>query len=106
MTAVFHIVIWTDSATGIEFTIAGMNTFATRADADRVAEVYREGLLTGYANNRTAEEAYHSRVGVLEMPAADPRLRHPAPSSEEDVEKIIAELRKRIPNICKPRLKP
>ena len=103
--SVFHIILWTDSQTGIEFTIAGMSTFANRADADRVAAVYREALLTGYTNNGTVDEAYHSRVGVLEIPEADPRLKHPAPASPEDVEKIIAELRARTPNICKPRIK-
>jgi hypothetical protein len=101
--SVFHIILWTESQTGIEFTIAGMSTFATRADADRIAEVYRELLLQGYVNNGTVEEAYHSRVGVLEMPEADPRLGHGAPNGTEDIEKIIASLRERIPAICKPR---
>jgi hypothetical protein len=102
---VFHIILWTDSQTGIEFTVAGMSTFASRTDADRVADVYREALFTGYTNNGTLEEAYHSRVGVLEMPEADSRLKHPAPASPEDVEKIIAELRERVPNICRPKNK-
>ena len=105
MSSVFHVILWTDSDTGIEFTIAGMSTFATRVDANRVADAYRDGLATGYANNGTLEEAYHSRVGVLEMPKADPRLGHPEPYVGEDVDKLIAELRERIPHICKPRNK-
>lgn len=91
MTNVFYVVLWTDSPAGSAFTVAGNGaSFVSRGDADRVASTYRALLIKGYASNGTLEEAYHSRVGVLEMSPPDARLGHPTPTTTKHVDKLIA----------------
>lgn len=86
-TSVFHVVI----LTGDMLSIAGMATFGSRSDADRIAAWFRAGLVARYvAENGSADLAYRSRVGVLEMPQPDPRLGHPAPYTAAEVDAWIA----------------
>lgn len=88
---VFHVVIWTDSNDGTtRLSIGGMATLGSRADAERIAAWHRDGLALGYARENTADKAYRSRVGILEMPKADPRLGHPLPYTSAEVDAWIA----------------
>jgi hypothetical protein len=91
---VFHTMIWTENATGITMALGLEGTLTTREDADRVAGVYREWLQAGYVLEGNPEGGFASRVGVLEMPAPDPRLKHPEPRT--DVDQIIVEIRARL----------
>lgn len=91
---VFHVVLWTEGQTGITFSLGLEGTIATREVAERCAAVYRECLQIGYETLPGGDptQAFRSRVGILEIPAPDPRLKHPAP--RDDVEAIAAEIRK------------
>jgi len=91
---IFHTLIWTENATGIMMTLGLEGTLTTREDADRVADVYREWLQAGYVIDGDPSQSFRSRVGVLEMPAPDPRLKHPEPRT--DVDQIIIEIRARL----------
>lgn len=90
--SVFHIVLWTEGASGIEFSLGLEGTIATREVAERCAAVYRECLQLGYETIGDPTQAFRSRVGILEMPTPDPRLGHPAP--RDDVEQVSIEIRK------------
>lgn len=95
MTAtVFHTIIWTEAENDIVMTLGLEGTIATREAAERVADAYREWLRIGYEIDGTPENVFRSRVGILEMPMPDPRLKHPAPC--EDVDQIIAEIQSRV----------
>lgn len=89
---VFHIVLWTESPTGIEFSLGMEGTIASRDVAERCATVYRECLQLGYETIGDPTQAFRSRVGILEIPAPDPRLGHPPP--RDDVEQVAIEIRK------------
>jgi hypothetical protein len=65
-------------------------TLATRADADRVAQAYRDLLAVGYEVDGNPDMVWQSRVGIVEMPVPDPRLKHPEPNL--DVDTIVAGL--------------
>ena len=92
MTAtVFHIVLWTEGETGITFSLGLEGTITTREVAERCAAVYRECLQHGYDTFGDPTQAFRSRVGILEIPAPDPRLKHPEP--RDDAEAIAAEIR-------------
>jgi hypothetical protein len=87
---VFHTVIWTETDTGITMSLGLEGTLATREDADRVAQAYRDLLAVGYEVDGNPDMAFRSRVGIIEMPAPDPRLKHP--ESNRDVDRIVAGL--------------
>lgn len=93
MSTVFHVVLWTEGQVGIEFSLGLEGTIATREVAERCAEVYRECLQLGYETLPGADptQAFRSRVGILEIPAPDPRLGHPPP--RDDVEQVSIEIR-------------
>jgi hypothetical protein len=91
---VFHTLIWTERPDGIMMTLGLEGTLTTREDADRVADIYREWLHAGYVLDGDPDQAFRSRVGVMEIPAPDPRLGHPEPRT--DVDQIIAEIRARL----------
>lgn len=93
MTTVFHIVLWTEGQTDITMSLGIEGTIATREAAEHCAETYRECLQLGYATIGDPTQTFRSRVGILEMPAPDPRLKHPEP--REDVEQVVEEIRKR-----------
>lgn len=87
---VFHTVIWTETDTGITMSLGLEGTLATREDADRVAQAYRDLL----AVDDDPAVAFRSRVGIIEMPAPDPRLKHP--EVNRDVDRIVAGLTARV----------
>ena len=91
---VYHTVIWTETDTGITMSLGLEGTLATREDADRVAQAYRDLLAVNYTIDGDPEMAFRSRVGVLEMPAPDPRLKHP--ESNRDVDRIVAGIAERV----------
>jgi hypothetical protein len=91
MTTVFHIVLWTEADQNITFSLGLEGTIATREVAERCAAVYRECLQHGYETIGDAAQAFRSRVGILEIPAPDPRLKHPEP--RDDVEEIVKAIR-------------
>jgi hypothetical protein len=91
MGSVFHIVIWTEGVTDIVFELGTEGELATREVAEKVAGAYRELLDMVYARNGGAEHAFRSRVGILEIPMPDPRVRRPVPRT--DVEEIMKEAR-------------
>jgi hypothetical protein len=91
---VFHTVIWTETDEGITMSLGLEGTLATREDADRVAQAYRDLLTVGYEVDGNPDMAFRSRVGIIEMPAPDPRLKHP--ESNRDVDRIVAGLNARV----------
>jgi hypothetical protein len=91
VSSVFHIVLWTEGQTDIAFSLGLEGTIATREVAERCAEAYRECLKLGYEIDGDPTQAFRSRVGILEIPAPDPRLKHPEP--RDDVEQIVKEIR-------------
>ena len=80
-TVVFHVALITESVEDKENSILTFAeaTFATRFDADRVARVYREILAAGFVKSGQTDKAFWTRVGVLEVPAPDPRIGHRRP---------------------------
>jgi hypothetical protein len=84
---IYHTVIWTETDTGITMSLGLEGTLITRADAERVAQAYRDLLAVGYEVDGNPDMAWRSRVGIVEMPAPDPRLKHPEPN--RDVDQIV-----------------
>ena len=76
---VYHVVLWTEDAGRIGFALGAEGALASRDVAERCVEAYRERV-----------EATSTRVGILEMPAPDPRMNHPAPRG--DIENLVAEI--------------
>jgi len=91
MIAVFHVVLWTESPNDIMMSLGLEGAIATRAVADAVAETYCDCLRIAYEVEGYAAEAFRTRVGILEVPKADPQLKHPEP--RDDVEAIAREIR-------------
>lgn len=91
MNIVFHVVIWTEGETSIAFELGLEGELATREAAEKCAETYRELFKMVYARDGAPEQVFRTRVGILEMPAPDPRLKHPTPRT--DVEEIMKEAR-------------
>lgn len=89
---VFHIVLWTEGQHDITMSLGLEGTIATRAAAERCAETYRECLRIGYETDGDPTQAFRSRVGILEIPVPDPRLKHPEPRN--DVEVIVTEIQR------------
>ncbi len=86
---VFHIVIWTENETSVNFSLGLEGAIATRALADEMAEAYR----AGFAVLNKLDPWVH-RVGVLEISAADPRLNHEPPLT--DISPLVIAMRKKI----------
>ncbi len=88
---VFHTVIWTETATSIQFSLGLEGALATREAAERVAAAYREFFEIDLEVG--VEQARFARVGIAELPAPDPSLKHPEPRA--DVDGIVAEINER-----------
>jgi hypothetical protein len=91
---VFHIVIWTESATSVDFRLGLEGALATRADATLVASAYRALFTVDYVAASDPGSAYRARVGILELPAPHAQLKHPEPI--RDVETILNEIKAQI----------
>lgn len=89
-TLVFHVVIWTEDSDDIMMSLGIEGAIATRAVADAVAECYRACFRIAYEAKGSAAEAFRTRIGILEIPKADPQLKHPEPRDDE--EKIAREI--------------
>lgn len=78
---VFHVALITETENDKENALLTFAeaTFVTRFDADRVARAYREILTEAAQKTGKSAHAYRSRVGVLELPAPDPRIGHSRP---------------------------
>jgi hypothetical protein len=100
MSHVFHTVIWTETPTNITMSLGLEGAITTRKAAERVAVAYREFLKADAASG--LEQAYFARVGILEMPRADPQLKHPEPRT--DVDAIVAEIEARTTQKLEKRL--
>jgi hypothetical protein len=94
MSTVFHTVTWIETDTGITMSLGLEGTISTRADAERVAQAYRAWLAAGYVAEGAPDKAYCARVGILEIAAPDPRLKHPEPCA--DIDAVIAGIQARI----------
>jgi len=90
MTTVFHVVLWTEGENDITMSLGIEGSIATRTVADAVAETYRDCFRVAYEAIGDPTKAFRTRVGILEIPKADPRLRHPEP--RDDVEQIAREI--------------
>ena len=88
---VFHTVIWTETSTNIHFALGLEGALATREAAERVAAAYREFFQADADDG--LEQARFARVGIAELPAPDPSLKHPTP--RDDVDGIVAEINAR-----------
>jgi hypothetical protein len=88
---VFHTVIWTETATNIQFALGLEGALATREAAERVAAAYREFFAVDAETG--VELARFARVGIAEMPLPHPSLKHPEPRT--DVDAIVAEINTR-----------
>ena len=82
-TNVFHVVIWEENDVSISFRLSLEGSIADREAAERLATAYRE------------KTSHPSRIGILEIPAPDPTLKHPSPLTSEQVESFIAEMKNR-----------
>lgn len=91
MTTVFHVVFWTEGPDDIMMSLGIEGSIATRTIADAVAETYRDCFRIAYEAIGDATKAFRTRVGILEIPKADPRMKHPEP--RDDVEQIAREIR-------------
>lgn len=85
---VFHTVIWTETSTNITFSLGLEGALATREAAERVAAAYREFFKADADTGLV--QAQFARVGIAELPAPHPSLKHPAP--RVDVDAIVAEI--------------
>lgn len=89
----FHVVIWTFKPDGTSMmTLGPEGPIKTKAIANKVAACYRECLGYGYDTTNDHTQSFRSRVGILEITAADPRLG--LPPAREDVDALIAGVRK------------
>jgi len=91
MKTVFHTVIWTETSTNVTFALGLEGALATREAAERVAAAYRMFFEADAESG--LEQARFARVGIAELPAPDPSLKHPEPRA--DVDGIVAEIEER-----------
>lgn len=94
--AVFHVVLWIEGERDITMSLGLEGSIATREIAERCAAIYRECLSHETISEISdPQKVFRScRVGILEMPAPDSRLKHPAP--RDDAEEIFKEIRARV----------
>jgi len=87
---VFHTVIWFESDITVKFRLGMEGAIVSRADAERVAEAMRDKFDELAKQRGLTKDAYRARVGVLEIPLADRRLKnHPPPMTTEEVDEHI-----------------
>lgn len=91
---IFHILMVTEGPDGIVSDLIPL-AIAERADAERLATTYREMLAAGYASVGTTDQAYRSRVGILEITNPDDRLGYPPAVGATYVDEYIVALRAR-----------
>lgn len=90
---VFHVVMWTEGPKDIVMTLGMEGAIASRVLALRVVEAHKDNILAGYEVSADPTAAWRTRVGILEMPASDPRFKHPAPLTNVDA--VCADLYER-----------
>lgn len=85
MANVFHITIWAETDTRIDFTLGAEGAIATRQAADQVAAAYRELF---------ANSTPDTRIGILEIPEPNPKFHYKPPLT--DVSEVLAGLRETV----------